>query len=79
MDQPDRLKQLLLDFFNLPAGTSETELQQNAIEAWDSFAMVQLIGEIQAAFQVEIPVNDIDQLTSYAKIRDVLTRQGAAL
>jgi acyl carrier protein len=79
MKDRDKLRELLIEFFNLPAGTSNEELSQKALPAWDSLAMVQLIGELQDSFTVEFDIDEIQQLRSYDEIRDCLVGKGIAL
>ncbi len=74
MKNNDRLRELLIDFFALPADVRE--LSQKAIPAWDSLAMVQLIGELQATFAIEFDIDEIQALRSYQEIRDCLARKG---
>ncbi len=79
MSEIDRLSEVLTDFFGLPAGTPRDELSQKALPAWDSLAMVQLIGELQTAFDVEFDIDEIQALRSYGEIRDCLLRKGTRL
>jgi acyl carrier protein len=72
--QPDPLLQVLIDFFDLPANTDRGEIRQEAIAGWDSVAMVQLIVELQTAFDVEFDLREIECLRSYEEIRSALVR-----
>jgi acyl carrier protein len=76
MNQNDSLQQLLVDFFNLPPDSRAEDLTQQAIPAWDSLAMVQLIAELQSAFGVKFDVDEIEHLGSYAQMRSALTAKG---
>jgi acyl carrier protein len=75
----DALSQLLTEFFELPPDAALATMSQSQVPKWDSFAMVQLIAELQLRFKVEFDVDEIDQLRSYTEIRDSLTRKGVAL
>jgi acyl carrier protein len=79
MKEHDPLRVLLIEFFQLPADTKPEQLTQPAVAKWDSFAMVQLITELQSAFSVEFGFDEVDRLTSYAAIREILSRRGAKL
>lgn len=72
----DPLRRVLTEFFDLPGETPTQELAQKKIAAWDSLAMVQLIGELQTAFRVEFELDEIERLRSYGEIRDTLTGKG---
>lgn len=77
MKTHDPLLQLLTEFFELPADTLPAHLSQQAMLQWDSFAMVELIMELQAAFSVQFTLDEVDQLTDYGQIRAALARKGA--
>jgi len=79
MKTNDPLQRLLTEFFKLPADTLPAELSQQAMPQWDSFAMVELIMELQAAFSVQFTLDEVDQLTDYAQIRAALSCKGASL
>jgi acyl carrier protein len=49
------------------------------VPAWDSLAMVQLIGELQAVFAVDFDIEEIQTLRSYAEIRNCLHGKGVKL
>lgn len=72
----DRLRDLLIEFFELPPDTTGSDIVQERIAKWDSLAMVQLIAELQTVFGVEFEVDEIDRLTSYAQIAEALGRKG---
>ena len=75
MDSEDRLLPLLIEFFELPAGTRPEEIKQQSVPAWDSLAMVQLITDLEQAFSVNFDIEEIGRLRSYQEIRDALLRR----
>ena len=79
MSDKDRLRDLLIEFFNLPSNTLPKDISQNALPAWDSLAMVQLISELQAIFSVEFDLDEIQHLRSYDEIRTALANKGIFL
>ena len=79
MQNKDRLRELLIDFFALPAETCASALSQQSLPAWDSLAMVQLIGELQSIFKVDFDLDEIQTLRSYDEIRDCLISKGVNL
>jgi acyl carrier protein len=76
MENNDPLLRLLLEFFDLPADTRPENIRQQLLPVWDSLAMVQLITELEGAFQVNFDIDEIDRLRSYDEIRDALSRKG---
>jgi acyl carrier protein len=76
VSESDPLRQLLAEFFNLPAATPPEDLRQKAVANWDSLAMVQLIAELQSVYGVQFGLDEIEHLGSYAEIRAALLRKG---
>ena len=74
--ETDRLRDLLIEFFELSPDTTASDIVQERIAKWDSLAMVQLIVELQTVFGVEFEVDEIDRLTSYSQIGEALGRKG---
>lgn len=79
MNETDSLQRLMIDFFNLSPTTPAEDLTQMAVPNWDSLAMVQLIAELQSAYQVRFDLEEIECLASYADIRASLLRKGVRL
>jgi acyl carrier protein len=79
MTESDALRDLLIEFFQLPQTTTPADLTQLSIARWDSLAMVQLITELQSTFGVEFELGEIEHLTSYAEIRAALLNKNIAL
>jgi acyl carrier protein len=77
MNESDPVRDLLVEFFQLPPATPASELAQSSVAQWDSLAMVQLIAELQSVFGVVFELDEIERLTSYAEIRAALARRGA--
>ena len=70
MNESDALRDLLIAFFELPPTSATNDLTQASIAKLDSLAMVQLITEVQSAFEVEFDIDEIERLKSYAEIRE---------
>jgi len=79
MNESDALRDLLITFFELPPTSATDDLTQASIAKWDSLAMVQLITEMQSAFEVEFDIDEIERLRSYTEIRAALARKKIAL
>ena len=75
----DPLRDLLIEFFQLPPETAAHELSQQLVAKWDSLAMVQLITELQSVFSIEFDLDQIDKLGSYEQIRAALVGKGVRL
>jgi len=49
-------------------------LQYQDIEAWDSIGHMNLIGELEDTFDIEIETDDVIELSSYEKGIDILKK-----
>lgn len=49
-------------------------LEYQAIEAWDSVGHMQLISELEDAFDIMMDTNDIMELSSYEKGKEILAK-----
>jgi acyl carrier protein len=72
----DSLLQLLIEFFELPSDASPESLTQQAVSAWDSLASVQLVAELQAVFNVNFDLDELESLRSYEQICAALCKKG---
>ncbi len=79
MQTNDSLLQLLIDFFNLAPDTRPEQVTQAVVPAWDSLASVQLVAELQTAYQVDFELDEIETLRSYDQIRSALSGKGVLL
>jgi len=77
MSAEEKLRQVLIEFFELAPGSAPEQLSQRAIKKWDSLATVQLISQLEADFSVEFAFDEMDKLTSYAQIHAMLAAKGA--
>ncbi len=68
----DRLRVLVAEILRLPAGAITDELDMDATSTWDSLSHMTLIAAIEDEFHVELTLDDIVGMTTFAKIRNVL-------
>jgi acyl carrier protein len=47
--------------------------------SWDSVAHIALVTELETGFNVELSPEEITELTSYSKAKEILGRHGVAL
>jgi acyl carrier protein len=73
------LRRIVIDAFELEPAEYSDELHQDEVEKWDSMGMVSLIVELEAAFDLAIPLHDFSRFISVAAIIDVLREHGVAL
>ena len=64
---------LIEDLLKVPAGTITIDTQIADVEEWDSLAHVMIIGELESAMGIEIPLDDAIELTS---VKELLEKAG---
>lgn len=79
---PDDVRERMLGCFEavfpavprerLPKMTPETD------SAWDSLATATLVAVVEEEFGVEVPLDELPQLTSFDRVVDVVRRQAVA-
>lgn len=62
---------------------SEDELGENPamtnVELWDSVGHINLIAELEDAFNIEITIEEMSELVSYEKGKEILEKHGINL
>ena len=58
--------------FNLPEQTDFEELRYREIEQWTSVGHMRLVAEIEKLFDVMLETEDILDMSSYGKAREIL-------
>lgn len=64
---------LIEELLKVPAGTITVDTQIADVEEWDSLAHVMIIGELESALGIEIPLDDAIELTS---VKELLEKAG---
>ena len=52
------------------------DLKYQSIEQWDSISHMMLIAELEDAFDVEIDTDDVIDMSSVAKAKEILEKNG---
>ncbi len=72
-----RIKDVMAAILGLDAAGIGPHTTAQAVESWDSLNQMNLAIALEGAFSIEIPVEDILLLTSYAAVVEVVRRQVA--
>ncbi|OLT19288.1 hypothetical protein BJF78_11030 [Pseudonocardia sp. CNS-139] len=70
------LQQAFVDALDVPADVAWETLAYRGIEQWDSVAHMRLVAEIEDAFDVMIDTEDVIDMSSYPKVREILAKYG---
>lgn len=73
MDQ-EKLKGAFAQAFGLNDGVDIEQLRYGEVEYWDSTAHMVLIAEIEAAFDIMLSTEDVIDLSSFDKAKEIVAR-----
>lgn len=72
----EKLKSVFADSMPLPDGVNYNEVAYGKTGGWDSVAHMALIAQIEAAFDVMLATEDVIELSSFPKARQILGTHG---
>ena len=79
MSNLDRLRSAFRSALGLPEDVDVDGLEYRGIEQWDSLAHLQLVAEIEDAFDVMIDTDEVIDLSSFDKAVEILGKHDVAL
>lgn len=74
MSNEDKLKAAFVDALGIGPDEVVDSLTYNTIAQWDSTAHMVLIAELENVFDVMLDTDDIIDMSSFAKAREILSR-----
>lgn len=75
----DRLRDVFRKALELPADAEVESLRYRGIEAWDSLAHMSLIAALEDEFDIMIDTDDVIDMSSFGKAREILARHGVEI
>ena len=79
MSNKDNYDRVFIESFDLDEKKLNDKLEYNSIKSWDSIGHMQMIAELEDAFEIEFEMDDIIAMESIAKIREILLSLNANL
>ena len=76
MSNKDNYDQVFIETFSVDKNELNDKLEYNSIEAWDSIGHMQMIAELEDAFEIEFEMDDIIDFSSYNKGFEILEKYG---
>ncbi len=76
MDNWRKLIESIASILDVPVGSIDALSSQDTIEGWDSMAMVNLVTELEALFEVEFDIFEIAEFHNVEIIKLVLIEKG---
>lgn len=75
MENSNIYKQVFIDAFEIEEDTLST-LEYESIEAWDSVGHMMLIAALEEGFEIMMEMEDIIDLSSFEKGKELLSKYG---
>ncbi|RUO43779.1 acyl carrier protein [Aliidiomarina taiwanensis] len=70
----EKIKQAFVKALAIPEEQVKDSLEYNSIKEWDSTAHMILIAELEDVFEVMLDTDDIIDMSSYAKAKEILRK-----
>ena len=75
----DRLKAAFVQALGIPANSDFDALAYALTPGWDSVAHMNLIAEIENSFDIMFPTDDVIDMSSFVKAKEIVTKLGVNL
>lgn len=72
----EKLKTIFSETLEIPVEEVNESLAYGVAESWDSVAHMALIAAIEAAFDIMIETDDVIDMSSFAKAREIVRKYG---
>jgi len=79
MSNKEKYDRVFIESFSVDAEKLNDKLEYNSIEEWDSIGHMQMIAELEDAFEIEFEMDDIIDFSSYHKGVEILAKYGVEL
>ena len=76
MDPNQKLKDAFSQALGLDGGTAYESLAYGSTQGWDSVAHMGLVAEIENTFDIMLATDDVIDLSSFPKARQILGKYG---
>jgi len=70
----EKLKNIFAEALGIDETQVNDELRYNEIPEWDSVAHMTLVGEIEDSFEIMLDTDDIIDMSSFAKAKEIVSR-----
>jgi acyl carrier protein len=75
MNEP-KLKSIFAETLGINEAQVVDKLEYNSIPEWDSIAHMALVAEIDDAFDIMLDTEDVIDMSSFAKTKEILEKYG---
>ena len=78
MSNEKKLQMAFVEGLGIAADSDFESLKYRGIEEWDSEAHLQLVSEIEAAFDIMLETQDVIDMSSYPVAREIVSKYGVS-
>jgi acyl carrier protein len=79
MDSSDKLRTCFIETFGLEADVDVEALRYQGIKGWDSVGHMQLIAALESTFDIIIDVQDVLDMNSFGKAKEILRKHDVGI
>ncbi len=72
MNNTDKLRRIFAEALNIKIETVIDSLEYNSIPEWDSVAHMSLVAAIDDGFEIMLETDDVIDMSSFAKAKEIL-------
>ncbi|TRD15438.1 acyl carrier protein [Palleronia caenipelagi] len=74
MDNVEKLRKAFAEALQISEDVITDDLKYNSIKEWDSVAHMALVAELEDVFDIMLDTDDIIEMSSVMKAREILTK-----
>jgi acyl carrier protein len=79
MDPSDRLRSCFIETFGLGGDADVEALRYQGVAGWDSVGHMQLIAALETTFDIMIDTQDVLDMNSFIKAKEILRKHGVSI
>ena len=76
MNNQERLYNVFVSLFAVPAAEVTDDLSQDNVQMWDSFGMVNLVAELENEFDIRFDLLEISDFRTVGLVKTILIEKG---
>lgn len=76
MENEKKLQEAFIEGLGITADANFENLAYRGIEEWDSVAHMQLVSEIENIFDIMLETQDVIDMSSYVKAKELIAKYG---
>ncbi len=74
MDNTEKLRKIFSEALNIKIETVTDSLEYNSIPEWDSVAHMSLVAAIDGGFDIMLDTDDVIDMSSFGKAKEILKK-----